>query len=317
MILFKHFKNSISTSLILSKLNNNRFRFLDFLRIFIIRFFFSIPSIRNLIKIKNIKEEILINNKEFVNKNFKLKDILKEIEINGYFDKLILRKDIIEKIKANINDQNCFLDSFSKDLNYKEKNYKKIEFKNLDELASISISKEIKHLIVKFKQKNNHIFYNNLISESFLNIAKGYLNKNNLTCKIECYISNPFKTDQEEMKKHAQFYHYDCDFKKFLKIFIYLNDVDIKSGPHAYIQKTHKKKFFKHILAERINDEEAIKYYGNENKKIFTKDEGSVIIEDTFGLHKGEVPKLRSRYVLIIKYGVGKSILKNDPYFYI
>ena len=314
MILLKHFKNSISTSLILSKLNNNRFRFLDFLRIFFIRFFFSIPGIRNLIKIKNIKEEIKINNKEFVNKNFKLKDILNEIEINGYFDKLILRKDIIEKIKANINDQNCFLDS--KGLNDNEKNNNKIEFNNLEELASISISKKINHLIVKFKEKNNHI-NNNLISESFLNIAKRYLNTNNLTCKIECYISNPFKTNQEEMKKNAQFYHYDCDYKKFLKIFIYLNDVDIKSGPHVYIQKTHKKKFFKHILAERINDEEVLKFYGNENQKIFTKDEGSVIIEDTFGLHKGEVPKLRSRYVLIIEYGVGKSILKNDQYNYI
>jgi len=314
MILLKHFKNSVSTSLILSKLNNNKFRFLDFLRIFFIRFFFSIPSIRNLITIKNIKEEELINNKEFVNKNFKLKDILKQIEINGYFDKLILRKDIIEKIKANINDQNCFLDS--KGLNDNENSNNKIEFKNLDELASISKLNKIKHLIVKFKEKNNHI-NNNLISESFVNIAKKYLNTNNLTCKIECYISNPLKTNHEEMKKNAQFYHYDCDYKKFLKIFIYLNDVDTESGPHVYIQKTHKKKFFKHILAERINDEEVLKFYGNENQIIFTKDEGSVIIEDTFGLHKGEVPKSKSRYVLIIEYGVGKSILKNDQYFYI
>ena len=119
------------------------------------------------------------------------------------------------------------------------------------------------------------------------------------------------------MKKNAQYYHYDCDYRKFLKIFIYLNDVDIDSGPHVYVEKTHKKKFFKHILAERINDDEINKIYGLSNQKVFTKQEGSIVIEDTFGLHKGIVPKSKSRYALILEYGSGKSILKNDQYFYV
>ncbi len=314
MILLKHLKNSISTSIALSKINNSKFRSLDSLRIFLIRFFFSIPQIRSFIKVQNINADEIINNKKFINKSIKIKDILNEIESIGYFDQLMFPKDVVEKIKENINDQNCFLDT--KGFDYEENNNNEIKFKNLNELASISMSKQIKHLIVKFKDKNNYIS-SNIAIEPFLNIAKKYLNSDNVTFKVECYISNPFETSENEMKKNAQYYHYDCDYKKFLKIFIYLNDVDIESGPHVYVKKTHKKKVFKHILAERIDDKEIQKFYGESNQKIFTKTEGSIIIEDTFGLHKGLVPKSKSRYVLILEYGAGKSILKNDQYIYI
>ena len=314
MILFKHFKNSISTSINLSKINNNKFRSLDSLRIFFIRFFFSIPLIRNLIKSQIVNSDEPINSEKFVNTKISNKEILNKIESNGYFDELNFSKSVIEKIKDNINDKNCFLDT--KGFDFKDQNNSKLQFKNLDELASYSVSNKIKHLIVKFKDQNNFI-NSDIALEPFVNIAKKYLNSKNITCKVECYISNPFQPNEYEMKKNAQYYHYDCDYKKFLKIFIYLNDVDIDSGPHVYIEKTHKKKFFKHILAERINDDEINKYYGLSNQKIFTKNAGSIIIEDTFGLHKGIVPKSKSRYVLILEYGSGKSILKNDQYFYV
>ncbi len=314
MILFKHFKNSISTSITLSKINNNKYKFLDSVRIFFIRFFFSIPRIRNLIKSKNVNSDDIINGKKFVNGNFSTREILNKIESKGYFDELNFPKSVIEKIKENINDKNCFLDT--KGFNLKDKNTSKLQFKNLDELAFYSMSNKIKHLIVKFKDQINFI-NSDIALDPFVNIAKKYLNSEKVTCKVECYISNPFQSNEYEMKKNAQYYHYDCDYKKFLKIFIYLNDVDIDSGPHVYIEKTHKKKIFKHILAERINDDEINKFYGFSNQKIFTKNEGSIIIEDTFGLHKGVVPKSKSRYVLILEYGSGKSILKNDQYFYI
>ena len=79
MILFKHFKNSISTSINLSKINNNKFRSLDSLRIFFIRFFFSIPLIRNLIKSQIVNSDELINSEKFVNTKISNKEILNKI----------------------------------------------------------------------------------------------------------------------------------------------------------------------------------------------------------------------------------------------
>ena len=109
-------------------------------------------------------------------------------------------------------------------------------------------------------------------------------------------------------KNNAQYFHYDNDFKKFFKVFIYLNKVDKYSGPHSFVKSTNKKRKLKHIIAERINDSEIRKDYGSKNVKVFNGNAGSVIIEDTFGLHKGSFPQKKSRLVLILVYGSGLGI---------
>ena len=67
-------------------------------------------------------------------------------------------------------------------------------------------------------------------------------------------------------------------------------------------------------LAKRIDDEEIKKCYDPKGIKIFCGDEGSIIIEDTFGLHKGVSPIKNSRMVLILIYGhgLGIDIYKNS-----
>ena len=312
MILIKHFKNSVHTSIILSKLNNGKFNFFDFLRIFFIRFFFAFSFIRNLKKLKIINEK---NYEELYFENkINIKEILSELENNGFNDELKLKEGILIQLKKNINDQNWFVDY--KGLDKKEESINdKIKFNSLDEIISLTLDNKIKHCVLKLK-KNNNFLKEVAFSKSLLNVVSNYLNTKNITCKIECFISNPFKGSIDEMKKNAQYFHYDCDYKKFLKIFIYLNDIDENSGPHIFIQNTHKKKFFKHILAERIDDDEALEIYGEAKQKKFIKNAGSVIIEDTFGLHKGEIPKTKSRAMLVFEYGVGESILKNDQYFF-
>ena len=65
-------------------------------------------------------------------------------------------------------------------------------------------------------------------------------------------------------KDNAQYFHYDNDFKKFFKVFIYLSDVSHNAGPHSFVAKTNTKKTFKHIVAERIDDREITKFYDKE-----------------------------------------------------
>ena len=45
----------------------------------------------------------------------------------------------------------------------------------------------------------------------------------------------------QNLEIEAQLYHFDLDRPKWLKFFIYLNDVEnISHGPHLFIEKTHK-----------------------------------------------------------------------------
>ena len=42
--------------------------------------------------------------------------------------------------------------------------------------------------------------------------------------------------------------------------------------------------------------------------KNFMVLEGHIILEDTFGLHKGEVPTINTRSMLILIYGINQGI---------
>ena len=310
MILIKHFKNSVHTSIVLSKLNNNKFNLFDFIRIFFVRFFFAFSFIRNLKKVKITKENRF--EEIYFKDSVKLRDILLSLENYGYNDQLKLKHEILNKIKEDITDENFFVDY--KGLYKKENSEKKnLKFNSLDDIVSTTIGYKIKHCILKLKNDNNFLS-KVALSKNLLDIVGNYLNSKEIVCKIECFITNPFESTEYEKKKNAQNFHYDCDYKKFIKIFIYLNDVDENSGPHVFVMNTHKKKFLKHILAERINDEEIVKIYGKKNQIKFVKEAGSLIIEDTFGLHKGEVPKSKSRSMIVFEYGIGNSIVKKDHY---
>ena len=40
---------------------------------------------------------------------------------------------------------------------------------------------------------------------------------------------------------------------------------------------------------------------------IFTGEQGTIIFEDTFGLHKGLTPKNKSRVMLVLEYGISPA----------
>ena len=132
-----------------------------------------------------------------------------------------------------------------------------------------------------------------------------------------CYISNPVEASDSEKKDNAQFFHYDNDFKKFFKVFLYISDVDKNTGPHSFVQFSHKKKNYKHLFCRRIDDQEIKSFYGDQNIISFDRPKGTLIFEDTFGLHKGTVPKNNSRIVLILVYGKNDGIGLYNNYLFL
>ena len=295
------FKNHITSALEISLLKRKKnVKKTSRIMIFIIRFFYSIPLIRNLIKsnnISNIKDDI------FFEKLLFSKDIVQKIVGDGYFFSKI-KKDKIDIINQEF-EKNYFSYRYKDpNKNYVEQINKNL---NLSEIINESLEKKIPHLTIDIDQSKKCLINEIGRSNFFLAIAKNYLNREKITLHTYCYISNPIKTSSIEQKKNAQYFHYDCDYRKFLKIFVYLNNVYDDAGPHTFVKGTHKKREIIHLNANRLDDEEINKYYDSKIIK-FTGDAGSIIFEDTFGLHKGHMPEEKSRAMLVYEYGISPKI---------
>jgi hypothetical protein len=100
----------------------------------------------------------------------------------------------------------------------------------------------------------------------------------------------------------AQFFHFDMDRIKWLKIFVYLTDVLPENGPHSFVKGSHRSGGIPPRLLlrgyERLTDEEIRQCYADEACLALTAPRGSIIVEDTRGLHKGANVRGAPRLVL-------------------
>ncbi len=310
-VLLNHFINSYSVAKNLSK-NQGIIKFFE---IFIIRFFFAFNFLRKILNEKSILESNVESNELFEQKNIKSEIVLKNLEKKGFSDDLKLNGDELNKAIDDISLNNSKI-SF------------KGEKKTSNFISSINDKDDINVIQKKSQEFNlSHVSLeidlnktNNIkkiaTSDFFVDIAKKYIGNDKISVSSLCYISNPVEASDSEKKDNAQFFHYDNDFKKFFKVFLYLSDVDKNSGPHSFVQFSHKKKNYKHLFCRRIDDQEIKSFYGDQNIISFDRPKGSLIFEDTFGLHKGTVPKNNSRIVLILVYGKNKGIgIYNNSLF--
>ena len=132
----------------------------------------------------------------------------------------------------------------------------------------------------------------NLMSDSFLlEISEEYLSAKPYLDPIELWWSLPFPTRDNAW---AEEYHFDYDSIRWLKFFFNFEDIEFENGPHCFIEGSHKdlgipKKLRKRGYV-RHSDEDVFKYIDRSNEKKFTARAGSLLIEDTRGLHKGLTP---------------------------
>tara|TARA_B100000029_G_scaffold464786_1_gene498974 strand:+ start:424 stop:1560 length:1137 start_codon:yes stop_codon:yes gene_type:complete len=134
--------------------------------------------------------------------------------------------------------------------------------------------------------------------------------------------------DRKEAKD-AQLFHIDNEDYRFCKLFIYLTDVDLQSGPHVYMEKTHRSDFLKqqrekgHLGPEEF-DNWYLKILRKSDKdtfelletspKYFVGQKGSQFLVDTSGIHKGELPTKFDRLVCQFTYGLlPKPLSKYSP----
>jgi hypothetical protein len=102
--------------------------------------------------------------------------------------------------------------------------------------------------------------------------------------------------------QEAENFHRDVDDLSFIKLFVYLNDVDDEGGPHVFVPGSHRSENFRKI--RRYTDEEVESFFGSAKVKFFKGKAGTAFLENTFGLHKGELPKSKRRILFQAQYSM-------------
>jgi len=139
-----------------------------------------------------------------------------------------------------------------------------------------------------------------------LSIVSQYLEAKPTLSNITLWHSFPAK---DKKPKNAEFYHRDVDDFKFVKVFIYLSDVGVESGPHVYVDGS--KDSLKLLNIKRYSDEEVFNCFLRSNERVILGGKGDAFIEDTYGLHKGTPVVDGVRTVLQFEYSLLPFSKKN------
>lgn len=143
-----------------------------------------------------------------------------------------------------------------------------------------------------------------LADMSFVAIAQSYLGAKPIVDVLSMWWHTGFSERPDS--RAAQYFHFDMDRPKWLKFFIYLTDVEISSGPHVFVAGSHQsRRIPASILSKgyvRLTDKEVEKVFGKDDIVEFIGPRGTIIAEDTRGLHKGKHVENADRLILQIQF---------------
>lgn len=142
-----------------------------------------------------------------------------------------------------------------------------------------------------------------LLSDKILKTANLYLKSIPIIDIVTAWWT--FSTIEAD-EKAAQLWHFDMDRSKWLKVFIYLNDVNLDNGPHCFIKKSHLNKGIDFKIRkngyQRLDDSIIDSHYSKNNIEYIFGKKGTILFEDTRGLHKGLRVKKNSRLLLQFQF---------------
>jgi hypothetical protein len=108
--------------------------------------------------------------------------------------------------------------------------------------------------------------------------------------------------------EEAERFHRDNDSIRFLKFFLYLTDVSAENGPHVYAAGSHRSSRL--IERRRLSDQEVHDAFGADILSM-TGSSGDAFLEDTFGIHKGQLPRSGRRLLVQFRYSVTETIFRS------
>jgi hypothetical protein len=136
---------------------------------------------------------------------------------------------------------------------------------------------------------DNPLIQKLMADRSFIAVAQNYLQAQPIVDVVAMWWN---VASSRPDKGAAQYWHFDMDRIKWLKFFVYLTDVGPENGPHSFVEGSHRSGGISGSLLQkgysRLTDEEVSSNYSPDKFIEFTAPRGTVIAEDTRGLHKGK-----------------------------
>lgn len=163
-----------------------------------------------------------------------------------------------------------------------------------------------KPLATTFRYDTNEILesekiQNIIIDPKILSLCQSYFKTIPIIDVVSSWWSFPSNIPDNYS---AQYWHYDLDRPQWLKMFIFLTNCGEKNGAHKFIKNSHRilnKKFLRKGYV-RIEDEIIKDNFQKDKIIMMSAKQGSVLIEDTLGLHKGQKLDEGNRLILQIQY---------------
>lgn len=134
-----------------------------------------------------------------------------------------------------------------------------------------------------------------------LRLASAFLGCKPTLCSVGVRWSFP----DPKSPAATQSFHRDPDDWRFLKLFVYLTDVDGESGPHIYVAGSHQTRG--PLRAQTYGHGPLEARFGKQNMRTVLGARGTTFIADTSGIHAGIPPRKTPRLLLQAQY----SILPN------
>ena len=146
-------------------------------------------------------------------------------------------------------------------------------------------------------------FQNILFDPSLINFSQDYLGSYPVIDNISSWWSFPScKPD----KNAAQWWHFDLERPKWLKFFFFMTDCTLETGSHSFVRGTHNNNGINWHLRKkgysRLSDDEINKYYKKKEIINMILRKGSLLIEDTRGLHKGKKLLKDRRFLIQLQF---------------
>lgn len=141
---------------------------------------------------------------------------------------------------------------------------------------------------------------------SVLAVARAYLGVEPVIDIVTMWWHTDFSKTPDS--NAAQLYHFDMERVKWLKFFFYITDVTTDTGPHCFVKGTHRAEKIPSDLLDRgyvrITDDDMKKHFRPEDFIEFEGTRGTIIAEDTIGLHKGKHVHKGDRLIFQLEFAV-------------
>ena len=173
-------------------------------------------------------------------------------------------------------------------------------------------------LAEKYAVDTNALVQNPLVREllldrGLLQIAQEYIGSAPIVDIITAWYSFPTDSPSHEA---AQLFHFDLDRVRWLKAFFLLTDQTEETGAHLYIPGTQRDRGIDGRLLERgyarLEDDEVAQFYPRSVWKTMEGKKGTILLEDTRGLHKGIA--LQRDHRLMLQFEYAQSLFGDAPF---